>query len=266
MTGRKPQTADRSEILQRIRNGLETAGEILKEFTPGKIEARRKEGGDPVTAADLAVNEALHRSLPRSGDGWLSEETVDDRSRLDKRALWAVDPIDGTKEFVMGIPEWCVSIGFVEDGEAVAGGVYNRASGQMVVGAVGAGVWLNDRPVEARPGKDLDGALVLASRSEVNRGLWERFSGGTFSIKAMGSVAFKLSLVAAGEADATWTLVPKHEWDVAAGVALVRAAGGEARTLGWEPPRFNKSDLLFDGLVASGAGLLAPIGSFLELS
>lgn len=255
----------RAAILERIRQGLESAGKVLTEFTPGKIEAQRKEGGDPVTAADLAVNETLRALLPRDGDGWLSEETEDEPTRLSRSFLWAVDPIDGTKEFVMGLPEWCVSIGFVENGEAVAGGVYNGAAGHTIVGAVGEGVRLNGRPVEARRTESLDGATILASRSEVKRGLWERFSGAAFTVRAMGSVAYKLGLVAAGQADATWTLVPKHEWDVAAGVALVRAAGGDARTLDWKLPRFNKKQLLFDGLVASGPHLLETIGAFLEL-
>ncbi len=257
--------ADRAGILDRIRQGLEAAGEVLADFTPGSIESQRKKGGDPVTAADLAVNDCLHRLLPRTGDGWLSEETADDRSRLERACLWAVDPIDGTKEFVMGLPEWCVSIGFIEDGEAVAGGLYNRAAGQMIVGAVGEGVWLNGEPARTRSTSSLEGAVVLASRSEVKRGQWERFAGAEFAVQALGSVAWKLGLVAAGLADATWTLVPKHEWDVAAGVALVRAAGGDAKTLSWDRPRFNKKELLFDGLVAAGPGLLESIGRYLEL-
>lgn len=257
---------DLSEILGRIRTGLESAGEVLEAFTPGDIEARKKSGGDPVTAADLAVNEALHKILPREGDGWLSEETADDPSRMDRRRVWVVDPIDGTKEFVMGIPEWCVSIGFVEDGLAVAGGIYSPAAGKMVVGAVGHGVWLNGSPVTARESSTLEGAVVLASRSEVKRGQWDRFDGSNFSVTPMGSVAYKMGLVAAGEADATWTLVPKHEWDVAAGVGLLRAAGGTSRTLQWTEPRFNKKQLLFDGLVAAGPNLIDPIGSYLKLS
>jgi myo-inositol-1(or 4)-monophosphatase len=257
---------DLDAILDRIRKGLEVAGEVLADFTPGMIETRRKEGGDPVTAADLAVNEALHAILPAEGDGWLSEETEDDPSRMEHRVMWAVDPIDGTKEFVMGLPEWCVSIGYVDGGSAVAGGIYNPAAGKKIVGAIGKGVWLNDEPVRATEASGLDGSLVLASRSEVKRGQWDRFQGGSFTITAMGSVAYKMGLVAAGEADATWTLVPKHEWDVAAGVALVKAAGGESRTLQWGVPGFNKEKLLFDGLVAAGPRLIGPIGAFLELA
>ena len=82
-----------------------------------------KAGGDLVTSVDYAVNQCLRELLVRDGDGWLSEETKDDHTRLEARRVWVVDPLDGTREFVAGIPEWCVSIGLVEDGCAVAGGI-----------------------------------------------------------------------------------------------------------------------------------------------
>jgi myo-inositol-1(or 4)-monophosphatase len=223
-----------------------------------------KAGGDPVTAADEAVDTALRESLPRDGEGWLSEETADDPARLACRRVWVVDPLDGTKEFVQGIPEWAVSIGLVEDGEPVAGGIFNPATGERVVGARGLGVRLGGESAtpSTRPG--LAGATVLASRSETGRGEWASFGEAAFVVKPMGSVAYKLARVAAGLDDITWTLVPKNEWDVAAGVALVEAAGGVT----WEWPsgkrrRFNAADPLLTGLVATPAGLDAEVRAFL---
>jgi len=249
--------------LQRIRQGLDDAERVLRDFTPGAIEHRLKDGGDPVTEADLAVNEALLERLPREGEGWLSEETADDSDRLGKERVWVVDPVDGTREFVAGIPEWCVSIGLVERGRAVAGGILNPATGQSVVGGEGLGVFLNDEPCRTRDLRELAGVEILASRSEVKRGEWERFADAPFRVRPMGSVAYKLGLVAAGLADATWTLVPKHEWDVAAGAALLVAAGGTVWTLSGERPEFNRPQPRFDGLLASPLGLAAPIRRFL---
>lgn len=266
MTNRSRRPAGSEEILERIQRGLEVAGEILRAFTPGKIEAQRKAGGSPVTEADLAVDRALRETLLREGEGWLSEETADHPDRLERSRVWVVDPLDGTREFVSGIPEWCVSIGFIEEGEAVAGGIYNQSTGQLVIGSLATGVRLNGEPVRARRTRRLDGSEILASRTEVKKGQWKRFEGAAFSIRPMGSVAYKLSLVAAGLADATWTLVPKHEWDVAAGVALVRAAGGASRTLDWHPPRFNGRSPRLDGLVACGPELLEEIGAYLGLA
>jgi myo-inositol-1(or 4)-monophosphatase len=245
--------------IERIEEALTAAARVLSDFTPGQVDAQRKSGGDPVTAADHAVDGELRRLLPRGGEGWFSEETTDDFARLDKRRVWIVDPLDGTKEFVTAIPEWCVSVGLVEEGVPVAGGILNPASGERIVGARGAGVFYNGAPATPSERTALAGGVVLASRSEVKRGEWAVFEGAPFEVRAMGSVAYKLGLVAAGKADATWTIVPKNEWDVAAGTALVLAAGGSV----WEPgdglPRFNRKNPLLRGLVAHPAGLEADV-------
>jgi myo-inositol-1(or 4)-monophosphatase len=247
------------EDLERIAEALEAARSVLEAFTPGEVEARRKSGGDPVTEADLAINEALHRRLPRDGEGWLSEETADSDARLGLERVWVVDPLDGTKEFVSGIPEWCVSVGLVEGRKPTAGGICIPSRSLTVIGAVGHGVTVNGEPAGARRVDSLSGAEVLASRSEVKRGEWERFGSAPFRVTPMGSVACKMALVAAGLTDATWTLVPKHEWDVAGGAALVLAGGGEVWRLDGSAPRFNQRKPKFDGLFAAAAGLRAPI-------
>jgi myo-inositol-1(or 4)-monophosphatase len=218
--------ASTSADLERIARALDRAAEALRPFTSGAIAHTVKDRGDPLTEADLAVNRVLHETLPQPGEGWLSEETRDDADRLGRARVWVVDPIDGTQEFVQGIPEWCVSIGLVEDGVPVAGGIMNPATGETVIGGVGHGVRLNGRAARVSTRPTLDGAVVLASRSETNRGEWDRFAGAPFEVRPCGSVAYKLGLVAAGVVDLTWTLVPKSEWDVAGGAALVRAAGG----------------------------------------
>ena len=110
------------ETLERIHAALEAGREVLNRFTPGAIEAEYKAGHDPVTEADRAVDAMLKKHLLREGEGWLSEETIDDPSRLSKTRVWVVDPLDGTREFVQGIPEFCVSIAMVENGIPVAGG------------------------------------------------------------------------------------------------------------------------------------------------
>jgi myo-inositol-1(or 4)-monophosphatase len=245
--------------LERIGIGLQRAVEALKRYTPGNIEADDKGGGDPVTEADRAVDTLLKELLPIDGEGWLSEETVDDPSRLTKKRVWVVDPLDGTREFVEGIPEWCVSVAYVEDGRAIAGGISNPATGETIIGAEGRGVKINGRPAGLSERTSLDEAVVLASRSEIKRGEWDRFSEAGFQTRPMGSVAYKLALVAAGLADATWTLVPKHEWDIAAGAALILAAGGEVYTLDGKPPRFNQPIPKVTGFVAHPPALRAAV-------
>ncbi|HET6372141.1 MAG TPA: 3'(2'),5'-bisphosphate nucleotidase CysQ [Candidatus Polarisedimenticolia bacterium] len=255
-----------AEAVGRIRAALTAATAVLAEYTPGAVAVERKAGGDPVTAADRRVNEALHRLLLRDDEGWLSEETIDDGERLRRSRVWIVDPLDGTREFIQGIPEWCVSIALVEDGRLLAGGICNPAAGQTFLGSLETGVTLNDAPVLSSRRTTLAGATVLASRSEVTRGEWARYRGTGFNVKPVGSVAYKLALVAAGLADATWTLTPKHEWDVAAGAALVAAAGGRVMTLTGEEPSFNHEDALLTGLIAAAPGLAHEVSTLLQTS
>jgi myo-inositol-1(or 4)-monophosphatase len=98
------------ELLERIHAAREAARAVLNRFTPGAIGAEYKVGHDPVTEADRDVDDVLRQTLLRAGEGWLSEETVDDFTRLDKQRVWVVDPLDGTREFVHGIPEFFVSM------------------------------------------------------------------------------------------------------------------------------------------------------------
>ena len=246
-------TASRySDILHRIESALAAARVVFARFTPGAIEIEYKIGHDPVTEADRAVDFALRQNLLRDGEGWLSEETADNPSRLDQERVWIVDPLDGTREFVQGLPEFCVSVGYVEGGLPVAGGICNPATNETFLGAIDCGVLYNGQPASVSQRKSLDGALVLASRSEVKRGDWKQFANSPFKIQAMGSVAYKLALVSAGLADVTFTLTPKNEWDVVAGAALVQSAGGFVCTLEKTELKANRRNPLLSGLLASG--------------
>ncbi len=241
-----------ASILQRIHAALEASRAVFARFTPGAIETEYKAGHDPVTEADRALDAVLRKELLRDEEGWLSEESVDDPIRLQRSRVWVVDPLDGTREFVKGIPEFCVSIGFVESGRPVAGGIYNPATDETFLGSLDSGVVYNGKPAQPSRRKSLDGALVLASRSEVKRGEWKPFENAAFTIRPMGSVAYKLALVSAGLADITFTLTPKNEWDVVAGAALVKSAGAFVSTLEKTDLTANRRDPLLSGLLASG--------------
>lgn len=257
-------TSAYSDILQRIEAGIASARNIFSRYTPGAIDAEFKAGHDPVTEADRAIDAVLRQTLLRDGEGWLSEESVDNLDRLQKSRVWVVDPLDGTREFVKGIPEFCVSIGLVEDGKPVAGGIHNPATNETFVGAIDSGVLYNGRPAQSSRRTTLQGAVTLASRSEVKRGEWTDFEKGALQVHPMGSVAYKLARVAAGLADITFTLTPKHEWDVAAGVALVLSSGGFAVTLENSPLRGNDRNPLISGLIACGPNLREPLLALLE--
>jgi myo-inositol-1(or 4)-monophosphatase len=246
----RKQLASRHNDLRRIAEGLKAAASLLPLATPAALRVERKASGDPVTSAEREVDGLLFKLLVRDEEGWLSEESADDLSRLNKERVWVVDPLDGTREYVSGIPEWCISIGMVEQGRAVAGGIYNPATDELFLGSLETNLTIGGRCAEMGRSRTDSGIVVLASRSEMNRGEWDRFRTTGLTVRPVGSVAYKLALVAAGCADATWTLVPKHEWDVAAGVALVLAAGGMVTTPQGTPLQFNRRAPLLEGLIA----------------
>src|SRR5215470_14832851 len=129
-------TSNYSDVLERIESAIEATKPVFSRFTAGEIAAEYKAGHDPVTEADRQVDEVLRKELLREGEGWLSEESVDDFTRLDKQRVWVVDPLDGTREFVQGIPEFCVSVAMVENGRAIAGGTCNPATDELILGSL----------------------------------------------------------------------------------------------------------------------------------
>lgn len=262
-------TTGRQKDISRIFEALEASGRIYKSRTMDSVRVERKSGGDLVTDAEREVNQLLFKMLVRDGEGWFSEESADSADRLRRSRVWIVDPLDGTKEYVTGIPEWCISIALLEDGKLAAAGVLNPMTDELFYGSAESGVVYQDRNgrgFQKDSGKR-DLPLVLASRSECKRGEWERFRNSPIELRPMGSVAYKLALVAAGKADATWTLVPKHEWDVAAGVTLLLAAHGVVLRKDGIPPAFNQKDTLSPGLIGiSQAGIKRLRPCFDELS
>jgi myo-inositol-1(or 4)-monophosphatase len=238
-------------------------------FYRSSYDVTDKSPDNPVTDADFAsdalLKERLQALLPEAG--WLSEETADTQDRLDKRLLWCVDPIDGTKEFIMGIPEFTVSVALVEDGLPILAVIYNPDTRELYSAAKGHGFSFNGKPATASDRSELSGAIIDASRSERKRGEFEPFEA-SMEIRTMGSVAYKLARVASGQCDATWSRGPKHEWDICAGVLLVQEAGGVAVDLSNRPITFNNEFVKANGIIADNGHLhdqvvdaLAPYGA-----
>ncbi len=251
--------------LEHARAAALEAGKILRRhFRDGGYEVASKGFDNPVTSADLEADAALREHLGRAFPdyGWLSEETADNAARLSRRRVWIVDPLDGTKEFIKGIPEFVVAIALAEDGVPVLGVTYNPIKRELFWAARGAGCFLDDSPVHVTAAAAMTGAVVLASRSETARGEWIAYKD-TIVAKPIGSVAYKLALVAAGRADATFTATPKSEWDIASGAALLAEAGGVMTDIHGHPIRFNRKQVKLDGFVAAGPALHAALSKLL---
>jgi len=210
----------------------------------------------PLTEADLRSNAILEATLRGAfpDDGWLSEETKDTPERLTRRRCWIIDPLDGTREFTLHMPEFVVSIGFVVDGEIRAGVLYNPATRELFTGLVGAEATADGRPCRVSEHADFAGARFLVSRSEYKKGWFDKYKDQV-ALTPMGSVAYKFGLVAAGKAEASFTPEPRNEWDLAGGVACVLAAGGRCTDGSAATYRFNRPDPLHIGVCGTNGHL-----------
>jgi myo-inositol-1(or 4)-monophosphatase len=243
----------------------QAAGDILLSYYQADYEIRDKGFHNPVTSADHASNEYLEEQLRDSYPdyGWLSEETADTFDRLSCERVWVVDPLDGTKEFIEGVPQFVVSIALVEHGKPVLGVLFNPVTKETFAATAGNGATLNSDPIRVSSVKELEKAVILNSRSETRRGLWKSYQSFFQRLMPIGSVAYKLGLTAAGRADMFATLRPKNEWDVCAGNMILKEAGAELRILDGRERRYNSRHVIIKpGLVAGNPGI---VQSFLEL-
>jgi myo-inositol-1(or 4)-monophosphatase len=202
------------------------------------------------------LRNALPALLPAA---WLSEETADDGERLKHSRVWVVDPLDGTKEFIAGIPEYAIAVGLVDAGEPVLAVIHNPANGELYSALRGGGAWMNGKPM-----KTAERNVLLASRSETKGGEFAPFVSEGVEVREMGSIAYKLALVAAGVAGATVSRGPKWEWDVCAGALLVHEAGGSATDMFGDALGFNKSFPKVKGILAGAPTMHGRMKTFLS--
>lgn len=228
------------------------AGERIYAMRQQGVDISHKSNKDILTEADLEANQILKSRLLQAfpGDGWLSEESIDDPVRLQSNRVWVVDPIDGTREYAEGMPEYAVSAALVINGAVMLACVFNPATNELFSAQQGGGTFLNGRRVQCRHANS-ERLVLLASRSECKRGEWQRFSDQ--EVKPIGSIAYKLGMVAAGYADATFSLGPKSEWDIAAGVLLVEEAGGVVTDAARHSFIFNQANVIVNGIIASSS-------------
>jgi len=226
----------------------EVAAAVLARQSTG-FRRWEKAPGDPVSEIDLMADAMLAERL-RALDpaaGWLSEETADDPSRLTCERVWVVDPIDGTRDYLRGRPGWCVSVALVEAGRPVLGVLAAPSRGELWTCAAGQGAWRNGEPVRCSKRSEWAGARMPADTLPEGSEL--------VAVAKPNSIALRLAMIAAGEAD---VLVAKRwgsEWDVAAAALLVAEAGGVVTDAHGEPLRFNQQVPRAFGLAASGAEL-----------
>ena len=229
------------------------AGKIIMKYYLNEYEIKEKSYQNPVTTADREADFYLKSVLTkaRPNYGWLSEETADTSNRLDKEMVWIVDPLEGTKEFIEGIPHFVVSVALVKNGEPIIGVLHNPVTKDIFHAIKGNGTFLNDKVHNCTIKDSTLDMVILNSRSETSKGLWEPYKLQFKELKPIGSVAYKMGLTAVGDADIFATLRPKNEWDICAGTCLINESGGKVIDLNGESLTFNnKKTLIEPGLIA----------------
>jgi myo-inositol-1(or 4)-monophosphatase len=227
------------------------AGEAIIRIADEQYKIAEKSADkDVLTAADLEADRILRETLTAEFPdyGWLSEETKGQKAQLEHKRLWIVDPLDGTREFVMKNPEFVVSVALVEDGKPILGVIYNPSTDELFATAAGSGVTLNGNAVSSNH-KLSSKPVVEVSRSDIAKGIFNDI-GDSIELRPCGSIAYKLARLSAGMSDSVISLTPKNEWDIAAGVVLVKAAGGIVRDKSDNEFVFNRGQLL-NGVVAA---------------
>jgi len=247
------------EELKVAQESAEAAGKTILKYYEGDYHVEQKSRNNPVTTADYEADTLLKDQLKKAFPeyGWLSEESKDQPERLEKDMVWVVDPLDGTKEFIYGIPEFVVSIGLVRNSEPVLGVLYNPVQGEMYAAAKGGGAFLNGDKISVSQTRKLSDARLLVSRTESKNGHVNKFADHIRAFKPTGSVAYKLGLAAAARGDVFVSVYSKNEWDVCAGHLIVQEAGGTMSDIYGNEIRYNnKATKIRDGIIA-GNGEIA---------
>lgn len=245
-------SADYAEELAAAEAAAREAGALLLRYAENGARYGWKPGDrwgvELVSEADIEVDALLRRSLLTAfpHDGWLSEEQPDDAARLRHERVWIIDPLDGTREFLQGVPEYAVSIGLVVNGEAVAGVVFNPARDELYAAAVGG----DSDHLQLDTALSLREGYMLAGRGEWRFGDLPPVPDGT-KLLPVGSIAYRMALLASGTGCLIFTVGRRHEWDLAGGAALLAAAGAQVTDVEGRELRFNQPDPSVRGLIAA---------------
>jgi myo-inositol-1(or 4)-monophosphatase len=234
---------------------IREAGRIAYDSWPGHghaLEVWEKSPDNPVSAADIAVDRFLRRELGAllPSAGWLSEETVDAPHRLGGGLLWLVDPVDGTRDFIRGRTGWAVSVALVSSGRPLFGMLHAPARDEFWHGEAGQGSWLNGEKLTASTRQELAGARVPADHLHA-------VDSDLVRVEKPNSIALRIAMVAANQADLLATLRWGWEWDIGAAALIAREAGAAVTDAFGQPLNYNKPDPRAFGVLVTAPAIHA---------
>jgi len=237
-------------LAHELGDALREAGRIALTYFRGSIRSWTKGHDSPVSEADIAVDEFLHKRLSRTGFGWLSEESKDDRTRLSAERLFIVDPIDGTRSFLAGRPDWSIVAAVVEGGRPVASAVYVPVEDALYLAASGEGATCNGLRIGTSAGAGLAGARIAGPKKMLER--VQSIDPAAIEEPKIHSLALRMTRVAEGRIDAAFASINAYDWDLAAADLLVHEAGGAMTNFAGEAPVYNLHDPVHGAILAAG--------------
>ena len=241
---------DPAALTRQVAAAVREAGALALKSFKSPIKSWFKEGDSPVSEVDLAVDALLRERLEATGlaCGWLSEETEDDPARLSAERVWIVDPIDGTRGFLAGLPDWTISVALAEAGRPVLAALHAPATDELFLAAAGGGATRNGVPIVATRGEALAGARVAGP----DRRLGKLAPFDIIAVPKVHSLALRIARVAQGQLDLALAGPNSHDWDLAAADLLVHEAHGALTTLGGETLVYNQPNPTHGALFAAG--------------
>ncbi len=231
------------------------AGLIAKKLKK-KIQVKYKSKNQPVTNADIEIDNFIKDFFKKKTPsfGWVSEETKDNKSRFESEMFWCLDPIDGTRSYISGKPEYTISLALIKKKEPILGLILNPETEELFVAKKQKGAFCNNKKIIVNKNTNISSSKFSISSSEMKRLEKYNFFNQKNFIE-MGSIAYKIALVAKGEIDAAFSFTNKNDWDLAASDLILREAGGSIKKISGEKIVYNSEKMLIESVIASNQKL-----------
>ena len=239
------------ELRKNCKFAIIEAGKIALNLQK-KVKVKYKSENQPVTNADIEINNFLLDFFKQKTPnfGWLSEESIDDRSRFDSDFFWCLDPIDGTRSYILGKPEYTISLALIKNFKPIFGIVYNPSTKEYFHAEENNGAFCNKTKIKVNSKRKFEFCSLAVSNSEINILKSYNFFNSN-NVKRIGSIAYKIALVAKGKIDIAISFTKKNDWDCAAADLIIREARGTILDTNGKKIIYNTQDLNIKSIMAA---------------
>ena len=247
------------ELKKNCKFAIIEAGKIALNLQK-KVKVKYKSENQPVTNADIEINNFLLDFLKQKTPnfGWLSEESIDDKSRFDSDFFWCLDPIDGTRSYILGKPEYTISLALIKNFKPIFGIVYNPSTKEYFQAEENKGAFCNKTKIKVNSKRKFEFCSLAVSNSEINILKSYNFFNSN-NVKRIGSIAYKIALVAKGEIDIAISLTKKNDWDLAAADLIIREAHGTIMDTNGKKIIYNTQDLKINSIMAANDSIISDL-------